>query len=263
VVIDHTFATRDLIRGIARNPSYRVLALGEKPTRLFEGQGSNLVESHAAGFPCFVEGARGEPLASGGFADHSSRSEPQELSFFRDVDRALRVAVEDRAMPLVVAGTERDLAYFDEVTTHGAWIVGRIKGNYESASPTEVARLALPSLDAYLASQRAASIRELAEAVPGRTAVGVKAAWSAARDGRARALLVEDDFVYPAREVDGILEPAGDGSAPGVIDDAIDELVEMVLDNGGDVLIVEPGELGRQGPVAVLLRYPNPERIEA
>ena len=42
---------------------------------------------------------------------------------------------------------------------------------------------------------------------------------------------------------------------PGVIDDAVDELVDMVLDAGGDVVVVEPGELGIHGPVAPLLRY--------
>jgi hypothetical protein len=67
--------------------------------------------------------------------------------------------------------------------------------------------------------------------------------------------LVEDDFTYPARAVDGTLEPAGDAGGPGVIDDAVDELIDIVLDRSGDVVIVEPGELGTHGPIALLLRY--------
>jgi len=42
---------------------------------------------------------------------------------------------------------------------------------------------------------------------------------------------------------------------PGVIDDAVDELVEMVLDADADVVVVEPGELGVVGTVALLLRH--------
>lgn len=256
VKIDQTFATRDLVRGIARRPRYRVVTLGEKPARLFEGQGSTLAERRTSGFPSFVEGALGEPLASGGFPVHTSRAEEQHRTFFRTVDRALDIAAERDPLPLVVAGTERGLAYFDDVTTHRAWIIGRIEGNYEDTGPSELARRAKPLVDAHAAAQRAATIAELVEAVgPGRALVGIKAAWDAARAGRARILLVEDDFVYPAREVDGALEPAGDASAPGVIDDAVDELVDMVLDSRGDVVIVEPGELGVNGPVALLLRY--------
>lgn len=256
VEIDRRFATRELVRGVARSPRYRVLALGEKPTRLFEGQGSVLAERTTPDFPCFVEGALGEPLASGGFPVHTARAEAQQSSFFRLVDRALGTAAKDDPLPLVVAGTERDLAYFDEVTTHGSWVVGSIEGNYEETSPSDLAVRSKPSVDAHVASQRVAMIAELAEAVgPGRALVGVKAAWTAARAGRARVLLVEDDFVYPAREVDGTLEPVGDAAAPGVIDDAVEELVDMVLDRRGEVVIFEPGELGVHGPVALLLRY--------
>ena len=105
IAIDQRFATRDLVRGVARNPRYRVLALGEKPTRLFEGQGSVLVECRTGGFPWFVEGARGEPLESGGFPTHTSRTAEQHRAFFRDVDRALDVATKDEPLPLVVGGT--------------------------------------------------------------------------------------------------------------------------------------------------------------
>lgn len=256
VAIDQTFATRDLVRGVTRNPRYRVLALGEKPTRLFEGQGSTLVEHRTGGFPAWVEGSHGEPLASGGFLVHSSRAEEQHRAFFRQVDEALGVATVRDPLPLVLAGTGRDRVYFDDVTTQGELVVATVEGNYEDAGPFDLARLAVPLIDAYVASQRAATIDELVEAIgPGRGLVGIKAAWDAARDGRARILLVEDDFEYPAREVDGTLEPVGDAAAPGVIDDAVDELIEMVLDKSGDVVIVEPGQLGEHGPVALLLRY--------
>jgi hypothetical protein len=81
IAIGQRFATRELVRGIGQHPRFRVLALGEKPTRLLEGQGSALVESRAAGFPFFVEGTHEEPLPSGGFPVHSSRSEEQHRQF--------------------------------------------------------------------------------------------------------------------------------------------------------------------------------------
>ncbi|MGZ6964985.1 MAG: baeRF3 domain-containing protein [Acidimicrobiia bacterium] len=256
VAIGQRFATRELVRGVEQRPRYRVLALGEKPTRLLEGQGSVLAESRAPGFPCFVEGAHGEPLASGGFQVHSSRSEEQHREFFRLVDDALGAAADADPVPLIVAGTQRDLAYFDEVTRHAPWVAGRVEGNFEDASPAQLGRLVAPLVDGHVASQRAATIANLVEAVgTGRAVVGIKPAWVAARAGRARTLVVEDDFVYPAREVDGGLEPVGDPAGPGVFDDAVDELIDIVLASGGDVVSVEAGRLGEHGPVALLLRY--------
>ncbi|MGZ4691898.1 MAG: baeRF3 domain-containing protein [Acidimicrobiia bacterium] len=256
VAVGQRFATRDLVRGLEQRPRYRVLALGEKPTRLLEGQGSALAESRAPGFPFFVEGAHGEPLASGGFPVHSSRSEEQHRQFFRRIDDALGAAAEEDPVPLIVAGSQRDLAYFDEITRHASWIAGRVEGNFEDASAAQLGRLVAPLVDDHVAARRAAIIANLVEAIgSGRALVGIKPAWVAARAARARTLVVEDDFVYPAREVDGTLEPIGDPADPGQFDDAVDELIDIVLASGGDVVSVEPGMLGEHGPVALLLRY--------
>jgi hypothetical protein len=204
----------------------------------------------------FIEGARGEPLASGGFPVHTSRAEEQHRDFFRQVDRTLARMAADDPLPLVLAGTSRDLAYFDEVTAHAGWIIGRLHGNHEDTSAEELARLAGPLVEAHDASRRAAVIAELHEAVgSGRVAVGVEPVGEATLGGRTRVLLVEEDFGYPARIVDRRLEPAGDPDAPGVIDDVVDELLEQALDLSGDIVIVGSGELGEHGPIAALLRY--------
>ena len=44
VVIDDTFATRDVVRALQRSPRYRVVVLGPRRTRLYEGVGVTLTE---------------------------------------------------------------------------------------------------------------------------------------------------------------------------------------------------------------------------
>ena len=44
VVVDETFATRDLVYGLNHSSRYWVLVLSEKPTRLYEGDNDTLVE---------------------------------------------------------------------------------------------------------------------------------------------------------------------------------------------------------------------------
>ena len=111
VVVDETFATRDLVRGLARSLRYRVLVLAEKPARLFEASGDALVEVRTGGFPIVVEGGRGEPLESGGYPVHTSHSDEQERRLLRRVDRALGAASAGEPLPVVVVvvGVERDL----------------------------------------------------------------------------------------------------------------------------------------------------------
>ncbi len=256
VAVEPRFMTRDLLRGVERSPRYRMLVLGEQPTRLFAGQGAALDEHTADGFPVAFDRVRGEPAGHQDFPQRNAIAETEHKAFFRDVDQALKAVADADPTPLVVSGPERDLAFFDEVTNHGSSIVGRVPGNYENASPRELAELAVPLIDAYAAAERATAIAGVSEGVgTGKTLVGIKPAWAAAREGRARVLFLENDYVYPAREVDEGLEPAGDASAPGVIDDAADELIDVVLGKSGEVVIVDPGDLGEHGPVALLLRF--------
>jgi hypothetical protein len=39
-----------------------------------------------------------------------------------------------------------------------------------------------------------------------------------------------------------------------VIDDAVDEIIETILDRGGDVVFVGHDTLGPRGPIALILR---------
>ncbi|MFN3332806.1 MAG: hypothetical protein ACK47M_09880 [Caldilinea sp.] len=78
-----------------------------------------------------------------------------------------------------------------------------------------------------------------------------------AHEGRGRLLLVEEDFHYPATvdESGMILSPAADPETPGIIDDAVDEIIETVLAKQGKVVFVENGQLAAHQRIALILRY--------
>jgi hypothetical protein len=78
-----------------------------------------------------------------------------------------------------------------------------------------------------------------------------------AEEGRGDTLLVEQDFHYPATvdETGLILTPAEDAAAPGVIDDAVDEVIEDVMMKGGSVVFVDNGALAQHQRIALILRY--------
>lgn len=255
VVVDETLATRDLVRGLQRNPHYRVLVLSEHHTRLFEGIAGQLTEAHAHRFPLAVEGAHGELLASGGYASHTDRSDDQHRQFFREVDEALGSAIGDDRAPVFVVGVDRDLAVFDEVTRHADIVAARLAAGHERTPPTELADVVRPLVDEHVAARTTHAIAALVDAIgAGRAVVGVKAVWRAARGGRGRLLLVEEDYTYPAHVVDGDLAPA-DPEELAAIDDAVDEVIESVLAADGDVVFADPGTLGEHGPIALVTWY--------
>jgi hypothetical protein len=259
VVVDPTFATRDLVFAFNRTPGYRVLALSEKDTRLLEGFGATVEEIRGGGFPMRHEGAGGATRLPGGQGvNTSAQRDEAHRDFFRAVDEKFGALQKEERLPLVVAGVDRYLAFFREVSRHTADIAGTVEGNYDTASEYEIARLVWPVMQNYLAGQRTETLTRLDAAVGAqRCSSAIGEVWRMAKEGRGDTLLVEQDFHSPATvdETGLILTPAEDATAPGVIDDAVDEVIEEVMLKGGSAVFVDNGALAQHQRIALILRY--------
>jgi len=259
VVIDHSFYTRDLVFALNRTQRYWVLVLSEKPTRLFEGTRDALNEIQEGGFPMVHEGPGGTEPLPGGFGVRKSHIRDEyHRKFFRQVDQALKPFLADDPLPLVVVGVERYLSFFNEITTHQDKILTTLTGNHDQTPAHELAQLVWSLVELNLAEERKRSLVELERAIGERkvlTTIGE--IWRYAQEGRGKLLLVEENFHYPAKLDESSLTilPADDPSAPGVIDDAVDEIIEAVLSHGGQVRFLEDGMLTQYQHIALILRY--------
>ncbi len=259
VVIDESFFTRDLVFALNRTQRYWVLVLSEKPTRLYEGIRDALNEVQADGFPMIHEGPGGEEPLPGGFGVRKSHIRDEyHRKFFRQVDQALNPFLADDPLPLVVVGVERYLAFFNEITSHKSHILTTLTGNHDQTPPHELAKLVWPLVELNLNEERKRSLLDLEKAIGERKVVTtIGEIWRYAQEGRGRLLLVEENFHYPAKVAESglTLLPAEDPTAPDVLDDAVDEIVEAVLAHGGQVIFLEDGLLAEHQRIALILRY--------
>jgi hypothetical protein len=259
VIIDETFLTRDLVHALNDSTRYWVLSLSEKPTRLYEGVGDNLSEIQAEGFPMFHTMPGGSKSLPGGKGINiSAYRDEYHRKFFRQVDNALKPFMDADRLPLVVVGVDRYHSFFNEVTRYSDLIFGRITGNHDKTSAFELSKLVWPLVEKQLAEQRQQALGELGKAVSDRkVAIEISDIWRKASSGLGHHLLVEQSFEYPARldEDSQNLIPAEDVTAPDVIDDAVDEIIEFVIGMGGKVTFMEDGQLEEHQRIALILRY--------
>ena len=259
VVIDETFFTRDLVFALNRTPRYWVLALSEKPTRLFEGTRESLVEISEGGFPMTHGGPGGAQQLPGGIAvNKSAYRDEYHRKFFRDIDSALKPFMDDDPLPLVLVGVDRFLAFFQEVTGYGGAILTALQGSHDKTSAHELGRLVWPLVKARLQEKRQEFLVDLEKAMGERkVASTIGEAWRMAKEGRGRLLLVEEGYHAPAvvDENGRHLTLVDDATVPGVIDDAVDDLIESVMRKQGQVQFVEDGQLSEHGRIALILRY--------
>src|SRR5215813_10496889 len=117
VVVDETFFIRDLVRALNRTRRYWVLSLSEQPTRLYAATREDLEEITTGGFPMRHTGPGGDTELPGGIGvNRSAYRDDRHRQFFRDVDKAFRPFAAEDPQPLALAGVERYLAFFREVS---------------------------------------------------------------------------------------------------------------------------------------------------
>ncbi len=259
IVIDETFATRDLVFALNRTPRYWVLALSEQPTRLFEGTRETLVEIQGEGFPMRHEGPGGDAPLPGGFGvQKSAHRDERHRQFFRQVDAALKPFMTDDPLPLAVVGVDRYISFFNEVSSHKSAVITTLTGSHDKTAAHELGKLVWPLVKANLAGRRQEMLKELDKAIGERKFVStVEQVWRLANEGRGRLLLVEEDFHVPARvdETGMHITRAADPTAPDVMEDAVDEIIETVLRFQGEVVFMEKGLLHAHQGIALILRF--------
>lgn len=255
-VIDPTFATRDLVRSLHRTPRHVVLVLTDREARLFDGIDDVLLPPYRSAFPLTApaRAARGSgrrPQRAAGTANEA------EDAFLRTVDHALGTYLRLHPAPLVVVGARRVLARFLGLSRNTARLAGTIHGSHARTPLPVLVGLVRPVLEDYLRSRQDEALALLdARTGAGRVVSGVPAAWLAARAERPEMLAVEQGLFYPARvSNDGdLITPATDVEHPEVIDDAVDELIEIVLRRGGWIALIEDGALAAHDRIALAVR---------
>ncbi len=259
VVVDETFATRDLVFALNRTPRYWVLALSEQSTSLFIGTLDSLEEVRTKEFPLTHGGpGGGSKLPGGEGINISAYRDDHHRQFFRKADAALKPLMAAEPLPLVLVGIDRYFSFFNEVSDHKDAVITTLSGNHDKTSAHDLGKLVYPLVQDALAEQRKTALDQLETAIGAQLcASGIESAWQMAQEGRGDFLIVEKGFRYPARiDASGMkLMPTDDLSGIDVMDDAVDELIEAVMSKGGRVMFVEDGTLADQQRLALILRY--------
>lgn len=255
VVIDKTFATRDLVYGLHRAQRYWVLLLSQASTRLLAGTGETLEEVQDANFPIQMTG----PGATGPipFDADSSYVDDRHRRFFQQVDSAFTHYAEGESLPLVVGGVVRQVSFFQEVSQYTSAIAGTLSGNFDKVSIADLVPQVWPIVQSVREAQKVEALQALDAAIGAQAVVStIGEAWRLAKEGRGKLLLVEKNYHVPAVLTEnGGLELVEQPGGTEVIDDAVDEVIEAVLAKGGEVAIVDDGALAVHQRIALTLRY--------
>lgn len=245
VVIDPTFATRDIVASVQANPRFLLLHLDSKSANLYRYNQKYLEPVLSPDFPALREGRV-----------RAGRDRERTRAFLRGIDAGITRELASSAMPVVIVGGDRILAEFLQVTRNGSRVAGLHRGILRRPPLSELEQIGREVIAEHVEDLNAAALDTFdARMGTGRAVTGLLGSWHACATSVPEMLVVERGFRMPVREVAGgrYVEPVDDAETPGVIDDAVDDLIENVLRSGGFVSVVPDGTLRQHGRVALTL----------
>lgn len=255
VIIDKTFATRDLVRAMHQNVSYYVLVLSRQGARLIEAHSDKVVRELRELFPIknklWTTSKKKQSTASG--------SDVLIEEFFNRVDKAMNAVTAENPLPVYLATEQRNFDHYMAVADNKERIAGHINQNRDDEKAHHIVSAIWPQIQDETTKRQEARLSELKQAISQHKCISdLNEIWNALHEGKGQTLFVNKDYFQHATiDEEGNVFPVN-GELPKnkiIIDDLVDEMVEINLANGGDNVFVSGNELDDFQDIALVTRY--------
>jgi hypothetical protein len=260
IIIDESFEIRDLVYCKKQAQKYLVLQLSTKEIRMYLGENGSFIKIVSE--PALAQAGnnlKDSPERVANFSDTQQYRETLMNNLLLHVDHTLEQILQSYQLPLFIMGSERILGHFKKITKHTSVVVETITGNYEEKTIPELKEILQP----YVADWKKVFQKDLLNKLDHaagmhQLSTGMQEVWRNAMAQKGKLLVVEKNFQYAAvqgdkeENIEKAIEPFSKFS---YIRDAVDDVIEKVLQNGGDVEFVEENMLKDFGQIALIHYY--------
>ncbi len=255
VIIDDNFATRDLIRAINQHTNYYVLVLNQKSSRLIEASNERLV------LEC------GEPFPLENFAYSLTKAEGSNAlrqrnllsEYFNQIDKEIQKFHQNNPLPILICTEESNFHEYMKVADKPAiYFPEFLNMNQTDNNSQAIVSDGWPMVQDMVLSNQKLRKTELEHAIGSDKLLSdISQIWRAVNEGRIQTLFIENDLTKPAIiELNVVCElNENTVNSDGRIDDIYDEIIDINLNYGGDVVFLPNNELKSYGGFAAIIRY--------
>lgn len=247
IVIDESFEIRDLIFSNKGCVKYLLLLLSAKQYSLYLGNLNQLtkIEMNA---PESISAYRNEwPEKVANFTDSVDRKQVFINKFLQHIDTDLGRVIHEYQLPVFIMGAKKILGHFKKISKHQEAIAGFIHGNYSKLSFSKLEEVLKSHLERWRGEKEKIAVKNLDSAESKKKLItGIKPVWEAVMNNLGNKVFVESNFKFQAQReatpnmIEELEQPFNEFS---YIRDAVDDIIERVIINGGDVDFLEPDSL--------------------
>lgn len=256
VIIDDTFATRDLVRAMHAEAHYYVLVLSQEKARLIEALNDQVIKEFKSPFPI-----ENKQFFTKNKTEAAVASKKSNLiaEFFNTVDKAVNVIRKDNPLPVLICTVEENFPEYLKIADQKESIfTSSLNKNRMNEKDHAIVLEASKIVEEHNITRNNNRKEELLKAVSENKFLSdTNEIWKAISEGKIQTLFIEQGLFQPAvLENDQITYVSEDHRTDkGVIDDIFDEMIEFNMNFGGDVVFLPKGELEKFNGFGAITRY--------
>ncbi|WP_432714311.1 hypothetical protein [Pedobacter sp.] len=256
IVIDESFAIRDLIYSKKQSAKYLLLLLSVKRFSIYHGNLNQLTKIGTR-IPEFIYAYIDEwPENVAHLTDIKDHKQIVIENFLRHIDIDLGRVIYNYDLPVFLMGAEKLISQFKRISKHLDAIAGYINGNYDNMTFAELEEILKSNLEEWQRKKDSIAVNTMDTADRKHKLVkGINPVLEAVRNNIGKKVYVESTFIYqPQRGLKWDLKERSQKPENGMsyIRDAVDKIIEKVIVNGGDVDFVCPDSLKNYEHIALV-----------
>ncbi|MGZ5191823.1 MAG: baeRF3 domain-containing protein [Flavisolibacter sp.] len=257
IAINEPFDIRQLILQKKLSNQYLLLVLNEYCSSIYLGE-DFYISKIKSNNPNYIKSIETEdPSKTHGPATAILDAiEERSKRIMCNADEGLSTLLTAYPLPVFVLGPENTVNYFKANTTHKKRILEYGYTNTDQVSPSELIEIVKPIVNDWRKIKMKYLQLQMEMAKDNhKLATGIGNVWKVASEGKGRLLLVEENYKYVGQLLeseDGLYASKESYHKYSHVRDTVDDIIEIVLENAGDVEFVEKGLLDHMKHIALI-----------
>ncbi len=253
VIVDDTFETRFLVKQYYRSFEYYLINLNENWTALFSGFDDKLTEIDNEYFPFLLSDIVEISEEPSRFGFESVQLEKLKI-YVRELYKRFELSAE-KGHPVILAGVKKITSLLLNNVNKKDFI-GEIEGSFSKSDVNRLGKRAFEILLSRYETEKKEVLKNFEESFgKKKAAFGLLDIWNLTNEGRVGILLVEENYHQPTRFEGNQPIFVEETNGPYFIEDLVDEVIELVFQQKGDIYFYEDGALKKYNKIGAILRY--------
>ena len=258
VVIDERFALREFLRELNNGVSYYLLTLSRSQARLIEAYNDTVVhefdhntELQNPSFP-IKNDIGGSADKGNDIAEDNSYKE-----YLNRVDKSVQEIYNSNKLPVFVVADSRTASLYEQEADNKSIIAASITNSSNNdGAALDVLNDAQEAVSEYRQAQQLAAVEQIGQA-RGQNLLLEDATqiYAAAVEGRLSDLFIKKGYVQPAKVDAEKLQVELTDAEDRTTDDLVDDVIEITLQNGGQLHFIAPEHFPEDANLFAKTRY--------